>query len=66
MNGEEPKCRFYVSFGHETVRAKPLDSGNGINNCYVLERKIVLLNKMVYTGIPRFGKGQMEYSPKFV
>ena len=28
--------------------------------------KIVLVNKMVYTGIPRFGKGQTEYSPKFV
>ena len=52
MNREEPKCPFYVSLGQETVRAEPLDSGNGIVNCDVLQRKIVLVNKMVYAGIP--------------
>ena len=61
----EPKWEYFIEM-HETVRAESLDSRNGIVNCYELQRKIVLVNKMVYIGIPRFGKGQMEYSPKFV
>ena len=52
MNREEPKCRFYVSCGHGTVRTEPLDSGNGIVRCDEKKKKIILVNKMVYAGIP--------------
>lgn len=66
MDGEKPKSRLDVSFCHETAGTKLLNSGNCIIYGNILQGKIILFNKIVNAGCPRFWKGQMKNCSKLL
>ena len=60
MNGKEPKCWFYVGLAMKQSEPNLWIGEIALSIVMYWREKIILVDKMVYTGGPCFGEGQMK------